>query len=63
MLATKEKPRLTAQDRCDNCGSAQALFVASKNGKRLLFCKHHADRHGPELTAQGWRLDKAQIEK
>ena len=36
---------LTATDRCDRCGAAAQIRVELTAGE-LLFCAHHARRHG-----------------
>lgn len=42
-------PRLTAADRCDQCGS-QAYTGATVNGTELLFCLHHFNRNARALS-------------
>jgi hypothetical protein len=40
---------LSADDRCDRCGSQAYLRVHLANGGELLFCGHHAREHGEKL--------------
>jgi hypothetical protein len=40
---------LTAADRCDRCGAQAYVRVVLVSGGQLLFCAHHAKKHGPEL--------------
>lgn len=45
---------LTAQDRCDRCGAQALVLVCIPSvGGVLLFCGHHATRHGVALAEQG----------
>lgn len=43
---------LTAEDRCDACG-AQAYVRARFGQGELLFCAHHARKHGAKLEEMG----------
>ncbi|MDO4792046.1 MAG: hypothetical protein Q3999_06140 [Buchananella hordeovulneris] len=43
---------LTAEDRCDACG-AQAYVRARFGAGELLFCAHHARKHGAKLESLG----------
>lgn len=47
--------RLTASDRCDQCG-AQAYIRVSLGESDLLFCAHHGRRNEDKLRliATGW---------
>jgi len=45
------------EDRCDRCGS-QALYIAEKGGRRLMFCWHHGSKHEAALVASGWAIAK-----
>jgi hypothetical protein len=47
---------LTRQDRCDRCGAAAMLRAVLASGAELLFCGHHARKHGPGLHAAAARL-------
>jgi len=40
---------LTAADRCDRCGAQAYLRVELPGGGELLFCAHHARKHGDRL--------------
>ena len=42
---------LTAQDRCDTCGS-QALWSAWLGGTELLYCNHHFRKYETNLRAK-----------
>jgi hypothetical protein len=53
---------LTAHDRCDACG-VQAAYIASKDGRTLLFCGHHSASHGPALLADGWSVSAGEVQK
>lgn len=57
MNATLISPALTRQDRCDRCGAAAKVRAVLDNGAELLFCGHHARRHGPRLRELGARLE------
>lgn len=54
MEATIEAPprTLTAQERCDRCGS-QAYLAVEVGGVELLFCAHHAKKNIDKLTEVG----------
>jgi hypothetical protein len=41
---------LTAADRCDRCGAQAYLRVELAGGGELLFCAHHARKHGDRLS-------------
>lgn len=41
--------RLTAADRCDNCGAQAYVLVEMESGE-LLFCAHHARKHREKLA-------------
>ncbi len=41
---------LSADDRCDRCGSQAYLRVELATGAELLFCGHHAHEYGPKLS-------------
>jgi hypothetical protein len=41
---------LTAADRCDRCGAQAYLRVELPGGGELLFCAHHARKHGDKLS-------------
>lgn len=54
---------LTAHHRCDVNRVEQARVVWAKpdvpgdftgDPIDLMFCSHHSEKYGPELTAQGW---------
>ena len=49
MISTAQKPRLTAEDRCDRCGAQAYVQVELFTGSELLFCAHHAREHGAKL--------------
>jgi hypothetical protein len=49
-------PVLTRLDRCDRCGAAAAAQAVLVGGGELLFCAHHARKHGPHLEEQNARL-------
>jgi hypothetical protein len=50
-------PRLlTAHDRCDKMCGAQAWFIAVKDDKDLVFCKHHGNEYELALIAAGWMV-------
>jgi hypothetical protein len=40
---------VTRLDRCDRCGAAAMLRAVLATGGELLFCGHHARKHGPAL--------------
>ena len=40
---------MTASDRCDRCGAQAYLRVELQSGGELLFCAHHARKHGDKL--------------
>jgi len=40
---------LSAEDRCDRCGSQAYLRVHLASGGELLFCGHHAREHGEKI--------------
>ena len=42
MISTAQRPRLTAEDRCDRCGAQAYVQVELYQGAELLFCGHHA---------------------
>ena len=42
MISTAQRPRLTAEDRCDRCGAQAYVQVELFKGSELLFCGHHA---------------------
>lgn len=46
-------PALTRHDRCDGCGAAAQFRAVLPSGGELLFCGHHARRHGPRLHEMG----------
>lgn len=46
----------TAHDRCDRC-AAQACCRAIKGCTDLIFCAHHGREYGPDLMAQGYRME------
>lgn len=47
---------LTAHDRCDVNRVEQARVVWTKDGiGELMFCHHHSEKFGAELTAQGFK--------
>lgn len=50
-MTTALAPRspLTASDRCDRCGAQAYLRVELQSGGELLFCAHHARKHGDKL--------------
>jgi hypothetical protein len=50
MPATTIPAPLTRLDRCDRCGAAAKLRAVLPSGGELLFCGHHARRHGPQLA-------------
>lgn len=58
-----DKYELTAHDRCDSNRVEQARVVwvmpdaKGESGEPLflMFCKHHSEKYGPDLTAQGWK--------
>lgn len=49
---TAQDPRrsLSGLDRCDSCG-AQAYVRAMLGDSELLFCAHHAKKHGEKVKA------------
>lgn len=49
MNATLTSPPLTQHDRCDRCGAAAQVRAFLASGGELLFCGHHARKHGPKL--------------
>ena len=50
MNTTLETPELNATHRCDACGAqAYVRVVLESTGGELLFCAHHARRHGEKL--------------
>jgi hypothetical protein len=60
---------LTAQDRCDGCGS-QAYVKVEALGSELLFCKHHWERPGTrdklepvatKIVDETWKLEPLPI--
>lgn len=54
-------PDLVRADRCDACGSAQALYrVRLASGKLLDFCQHHYIKHDAALAAGGAIIAKVQ---
>lgn len=55
LTTEQEMNRLTAQDRCDACGS-QAYFIAEKDGSKLLFCNHHFRKHEVPLEDRGFLI-------
>ena len=50
MNATLTSPELTRADRCDRCGAAARVRAKLPSGAELLFCQHHANKHGAKLT-------------
>ena len=44
-VTTTTTSPLTAADRCDRCGAQAYVRVVLASGE-LLFCAHHARRHG-----------------
>ncbi|MCW2762077.1 MAG: hypothetical protein JWR85_2278 [Marmoricola sp.] len=44
-----ERVPLTAVDRCDRCGAQAYLRVELLGGGELLFCAHHARKHGDKI--------------
>ena len=42
-------PALTASDRCDRCGAQAFVRVTLPTGGTLIFCGHHAKKHGEKL--------------
>jgi hypothetical protein len=49
MTRTAQLSRLSANDRCDRCGSQAYLRVGLAYGAELLFCAHHGRQHGDRL--------------
>lgn len=49
--------RVLMTDRCDACGY-QAAVLATKDGRRLLFCGHHGHQYRAALEAAGWRVSQ-----
>lgn len=49
------EPALTAHDRCDRC-IAQAFVLMTKDGKSLMFCRHHGKKYTPTMAVQGWHF-------
>ncbi|HET7388070.1 MAG TPA: hypothetical protein VFJ19_15555 [Nocardioidaceae bacterium] len=47
---------LTAVDRCDRCGAQAYLRVELPTGGELLFCAHHARKHGEKLREMAVRV-------
>jgi hypothetical protein len=46
---------LTAADRCDASQAEQATTMFVKTGHHsLMFCAHHARKHGADLLSDGW---------
>lgn len=43
-------PILSPLDRCDRCGATAQAKVVLAGGGELLFCAHHARKHGPRLN-------------
>lgn len=40
---------------CDRCGQSTAAVYEYHHGTATItLCYHHAQAHGPTLTAQGW---------
>jgi hypothetical protein len=48
--AVAKDTALTAADRCDRCGAQAYLRVELPGGGELLFCAHHARKHGDRLA-------------
>lgn len=48
VVSEHELPRLTANDRCDQCG-AQAYIRVAIGDSELLFCAHHGRRNQEKL--------------
>jgi len=55
-MNTSAGPPLTRLDRCDRCGAAALLRAVLATGGELLFCGHHARKHGPALHVLEARL-------
>ena len=51
MISTAQRPRLTAEDRCDRCGAQAYVQVELFQGAELLFCGHHSREHGDKIKA------------
>lgn len=47
---------LTRHDRCDRCGAVALARAVLASGGELLFCGHHARRHGPKLRSLDAKL-------
>ena len=48
-MNTATAPALSAEDRCDRCGSQAYLRVTLPSGGELLFCAHHGREHGDRI--------------
>lgn len=48
---TTDRATLSASDRCDRCGARAYVRVVLPGGGDLLFCRHHARVHEPQLRS------------
>lgn len=49
VAADQEFSILTANDRCDKCGSQAYVLVIFENETSLTFCGHHWNKYGEKL--------------
>jgi acetyl-CoA carboxylase beta subunit len=49
--ADQEFSILSAQDRCDKCGSQAYVLVIFENENSLTFCGHHWNQYAEKLIA------------
>ena len=48
-----DRSALREADRCDRCGARAYVRATLPSRSTLLFCRHHANEHRPQLLVAG----------